>query len=390
MRVMNKNVYILAVAAVTVGLVELIVGGVLPIIADDMQVSTGTAGQLITIFALVYAISGPILLSVTGKYDRKKLYLATLFIFFLGNIATYFSPTFAWMMIARVLTASSASLVIALSLTITPRIVEVAYRARALGIIVMGISSSLVLGVPIGIVITNYFGWRMVFLGIAILTLITMVLVHKLIDSVPNERVVPLRTQIKALGNIKIGGAHLATMFTLAGHYTFYAYFTPFLETTLHLSQNWISITYFIFGIAAVSGGALGGSMADKIGVQKTILIVIGSFAIALFILPYMTFSFPLFLIMMLVWGALSWALSPPQQEYIIQSDPDTYAIHQSFNNSALQFGIALGSAIGGFVLQKTESVTTVAHVGSIVIIVAFVFALFSFSIRTESARSEV
>jgi len=387
---MNKNVYILAVAAVTVGLVELIVGGVLPIIADDMQVSTGTAGQLITIFALVYAISGPILLSVTGKYDRKKLYLATLFIFFLGNIATYFSPTFAWMMIARVLTASSASLVIALSLTITPRIVEVAYRARALGIIVMGISSSLVLGVPIGIVITNYFGWRMVFLGIAILTLITMVLVHKLIDSVPNERVVPLRTQIKALGNIKIGGAHLATMFTLAGHYTFYAYFTPFLETTLHLSQNWISITYFIFGIAAVSGGALGGSMADKIGVQKTILIVIGSFAIALFILPYMTFSFPLFLIMMLVWGALSWALSPPQQEYIIQSDPDTYAIHQSFNNSALQFGIALGSAIGGFVLQKTESVTTVAHVGSIVIIVAFVFALFSFSIRTESARSEV
>ncbi|HLR70506.1 MAG TPA: MFS transporter [Pseudogracilibacillus sp.] len=387
---MNKNVYILAVAAVTVGLVELIVGGVLPIIAEDMQVSTGTAGQLITIFALVYAISGPILLSVTGKYDRKKLFLTTLFIFFLGNIATYFSPTFAWMMIARVLTASSASLVIALSLTITPRIVEVAYRARAIGIIVMGISSSLVLGVPIGIVITNYFGWRMVFLGIAILTLITMVLVSKLIDSVPNEQIVPLRTQIKALGNIKIGGAHLATMFTLAGHYTFYAYFTPFLETTLHLSQNWISITYFIFGIAAVSGGALGGAMADKIGVQKTILIVIGSFAIALFILPYMTFSFPLFLIMMLVWGALSWALSPPQQEYIIQSDPETYAIHQSFNNSALQFGIALGSAIGGFVLQKTESVTTVAHVGSIVIIVAFVFALFSFSIRTESARSEV
>src|SRR5690625_6705546 len=93
---MNKNVYILAVAAVTVGLVELIVGGVLPIIADDMQVSTGTAGQLITIFALVYAISGPILLSVTGKYDRKKLFLATLFIFFLGNIATYFNTTFAW------------------------------------------------------------------------------------------------------------------------------------------------------------------------------------------------------------------------------------------------------------------------------------------------------
>src|SRR5699024_10765888 len=222
-------------------------------------VSTGTAGQLISVFALVYAICGPVLLSVTAKFERKKLYLAALGVFIIGNVFTYLSPTFIWMMAARVLTAASASLVIVLSLTITPRLVLPTYRARALGIIFMGISSSLVLGVLIGIVITNILGWRMVFLGIAILATFAFILVVKFIDPLPNERVMPLRKQIKALGNLKIGGAHLATMFMLAGHYTFYAYFTPFLETTLHLNQNWISITYFIFGIAAVSGGALGG-----------------------------------------------------------------------------------------------------------------------------------
>lgn len=387
---MNKNVYILAIAAITVGLVELIVGGILPIIANDMNVSKGTAGQLITIFALVYAICGPVLLSLTAKYERKKLYLITLIIFFLGNMATYFSPNFTWMMIARVLTAGSASLVIVLSLTITPRLVIPTYRARALGIIFMGVSSSLVLGVPLGIIITNYFGWRTVFLGIAILTLLAFFLVLKYIDPLPNEEVMPLRHQIKALGNIKIGGAHLATMFMLAGHYTLYAYFTPFLETTMNLSQNWISITYLIFGVAAVSGGALGGSLADKFGVQRTILFVIGSFAIVLFIMPYMTFNFPLFLVVMMLWGALSWALAPPQQEYIIQTDPDTAALHQSFNNSALQFGIALGSAVGGIVLEKTDSVTAVSHIGSIVVIGAFIFALISFSIRSATVRSEI
>ena len=192
---MNKNVYILGVAAVTVGLVELIVGGILPIIAADMKVSTGTAGQLISVFALVYAICGPVLLSVTAKFERKKLYLTALGVFIIGNVFTYFSPTFTWMMAARVLTAASASLVIVLSLTITPRLVLPAYRARALGIIFMGISSSLVLGVPIGIVITNILGWRMVFLGIAILATCAFILVVTFIDPLPEERVMPLRTE---------------------------------------------------------------------------------------------------------------------------------------------------------------------------------------------------
>src|SRR5690625_7999409 len=106
------KVFILAIAAITVGLVELIVGGILPIIAKEMEVSTGTEGQLITLFALVYAICGPVLLSITSKVERKKLYIISLFIFILGNIATYFSPTFMWMMLARVITAASASLVI--------------------------------------------------------------------------------------------------------------------------------------------------------------------------------------------------------------------------------------------------------------------------------------
>src|SRR5699024_9048573 len=97
----------------------------------------------------------------------------------------------------------------------------------------------------------------------------------------------------------------------------------------LHLSQNWISISYFLFGIAAVAGGAFGGALADKIGSPKTILIVISSFAIILFILPYATFSFPVFIVIMMLWGAMSWALAPPMQNYLIQTDPGSSDINQ-------------------------------------------------------------
>ena len=386
---MNFKVFILAVTAVTVGLVELIVGGILPIIAQDLHVSIGTAGQLITVFALVYAVSGPVLLSLTAKIERKKLYLITLSLFFLGNIMTYFSPTFTLVMVARVITAMSAALVIVLSITITAKIVEPAHRAKAIGFVYMGVSSALVLGVPIGILMTDAFGWRSVFLGIAVLTIGSIFLISYFLEKIPTENVLPLSQQMKALGNLKIAGAHLAIMFMLAGHYTVYAYFTPFLETTLHLSQNWISVSYFLFGIAAVSGGALGGILADRIGSPKSILMVISSFAIILFILPYATFSFVLFLFVMMIWGALSWALTPPIQNYLIQTDPESSDIHQSLNNSALQVGIALGSGIGGIALEHTRSVVSTAHVGSGVVILAFVCAIFSLTLPSRVTQTE-
>lgn len=375
---MNWRVFILAATTFAVGLVELIVGGILPYIADDLNVSVATAGQLITIFALVYAISAPVLLSLTAKVERKQLYLISLFLFTLGNVMTYLSPTFGIVMIARIITAMSTALVIVLSLTITTKIVEPRHRAKALGLIFVGVSSALVIGVPMGIFITETFGWRAVFLGIAMLSTVSMMLIFMILEKMPVVEVVPLKAQIKSLANLKIASAHLTTLFMLAGHYMLYAYFTPFLVEAFNLSSSWISICYLVFGLASVSGNAIGGWLSDQIGTGKSIVMIIATFAIVLVSIPYTIVAFPLFLVVTVLWGALSWALTPPLQNYLIQTDPKTSDIQQSLNTAALQIGISIGSAVGGAMFTVTGSVMHLASFGAILVLAALGCAIFS------------
>lgn len=343
---MNFKVVILTIATFTVGLVELIIGGVLPQIAQDLNVSVSTAGQLIMIYALVYAIAGPTLLALTAKIERKRLYLWSMFIFILGSLLAFWSPNYAVLFVSRIITAASGSLIVTLSLTIAVKVVSKAYQARVLGVISMGVSSSIVLGIPAGVLIGNAFGWRVLFLIIALLTVVAMIVINLFMERIPTEHVVPMRDQLKSLKNVKVISAHLVTTLTLAGHYTLYAYFTPFLENMMGLNASWVSVAYFVFGLAAVSGGFIGGSLADRFGTAKSILVVVGVFIAVMFLLPLSIHSVYVFAPLLIIWGILSWALSPPMQSYLIENAPESGSIQQSFNFSALQVGIALGSAL--------------------------------------------
>lgn len=367
---------------------ELIVGGILDMVSDVLGVSVSKAGELITIYSLIFALASPVLLTLTAKVERKRLFLWSLLIFFGGNLLAFLSPNFLVLFISRIISAATGSLLVVLSITISSTIVKEEYRARAIGIIMMGVSGSLVIGVPLGLVIGQHFGWRSPFLFIAILSLVSMIGIMLFFNQMEPKPVISLRQQLETLRKPKILSAQLTSLLFLTGHLTLYAYLTPFLQTALHLNSTWISIFYFIFGVAAVFGGGIGGFLADKWGSPKSILMIISVFCLVLFILPKVTFSTILFVIVMMVWSMLSWAITPAQQNYLIETTPETADIQQSLNNSAMHLGIAAGSVIGGLVINQ-HSVLHNASIGGIFVLLALISAVFSIT-RAQTSTKEV
>lgn len=377
---MNFRVYVLAITAMAVGLVELLVGGILPVIAADLGVSIGSAGQLITVFALTYALSGPILYVATSKVERKRLFIMSLLVFAGANLLTYFSASFSFIMLARVVTAAVASLIVTLCITLAARFTDPAHRAKAIGFIYVGISSSLVFGIPLGVLVTDFFGWRVIFLFVTALALLALVLISLCIEKTSGQRPVPLREQLQSLKQPKLLNAQLAMVFMLAGHYTFYAYLAAYFESNLGLAPAWISLAYFAFGVAAVTGGLWGGILASKLGNQKAIVVILLSFAVSMLVLPLSGTTLWLFFPMMMLWGGISWALTPPLQSYLIESDPAHGDVQQSFNNSAIQIGISLGSAVGGVAIGFMGSIVYLAPLGGLIVLLALACAWYSFN----------
>ncbi|SFE73480.1 MFS transporter [Alteribacillus iranensis] len=374
---MDKRVYLFMMVAFVTGMVELIIGGILDLVAEDLHVSIGQAGLLITVFSISFALSAPILLVATSKMERKRLTLLSLLVFLLGNLAVVMSSSYAMLILARILSAASGSLLLVLCVTMASRIVTEPYRGRAIGIVFMGVSGSLVFGIPFGVFLGNAFGWRTPFLLIMILTAISMACVYVLMEKMEPRPQVSLRQQLATLRMRPVLFAQLTSFIFFVGHYTLYGYLTPFSKMTMGLDGTWVSIVYLVFGVAAVTGGGLGGMLSDRLGSRRTILFVVAMFAISLFVIPYTTFALPVFLILLIIWSALSWALTPAMQSHLIETSPETADIQQSLNNSSLHLGIAFGSLSGSIVIEQS-SVDMNPTVGGVFVLLALGAAIIS------------
>lgn len=371
------------------GTVEYIITGVIEMIANDLQITTSEAGQLVTIFALSSAIGTPIIIALTLKLDRKVLLIASLIVFTLSNASAYFVTDFASLMALRIVQGVSTGVFAIVAISIATRLVSPEKRGNAIGIILMGLGASLVLGVPLGTMLSDVMGWRALFLLIAILTLVPIGIISVFVPRTKAENGVSLRSQISILKNIRILAALLITLSYISGYAILFTYLTPFLQSQIELTTKEISFILLILGIVSIGASKMGGYSADHWGTHSTLYFTLSIHAVMLFLLPVVIPSTIGTVIILMIWAAVTWMTSPTQQLYLVTSLPESPDIALSVNTSFIQLGFALGAGLGGYVITKT-SILNLSLVGGIIVLIGLITAFLLFSLTKKTLSTSL
>ncbi|MCG7408877.1 MFS transporter [Paenibacillus sp. ACRRX] len=375
----NKGIiYVLALAVFLIGTIEYIITGIIEMIALDLGVSTSEAGLLVTVFALAAAIIAPILIALTINADRKKLLMVTLTVFIASNGLMFVDLAYETVLWVRIIQGASGGITTVVAMAVATRLVEKEKRGNAIGIILMGLSSSLVLGVPIGTFFSEMFGWRFLFILIGLLSVLPLLIIYKKVPAIKEEEKVTLRMQFSILRNSKILTALVITLFYIGGYSTLFTYITPFLQATSSLSITEISGVLFLAGICSFVGSKVGGQLADAKGSKFTICLGLLLQGTSLLLFTLAGVNFFLLILVFMIFMLATWSISPAQQLYLVTLAPRNPDIALSVNTSFIQFGFALGSGLGGLVISRT-SVLYLNWLGFAAVSIALLLAILLF-----------
>ncbi|MDF2648216.1 MAG: transporter [Paenibacillus sp.] len=380
------KIYLLAVVSFIVGTSEFIIAGILDKVADDIGVSVAAAGQLITVFSLTYAFGTPVLMAVTARAERRKLLLYSLIIFVIGNVMAVSLPGFGALIGSRIILALSTGVFVVTALTVAAKLAPPDRQGSAIATLVMGFSTSLIIGVPLGRVIASVYDWKMIFGGIGALGLLAILAVFFIIPETDGEEPVPLRKQFALLKEPKIAIALSVTFFWISGYSIAYTYISPFLLEVAAMSEKTVSAGLFAFGIASLIGSKAGGYSTDRWGAPRTLIVGMLLHTSALILLSLVTQSSAIVFFVLMLWAFSAWSSGPTQQYHLITLAPAASGIMLSLNSSVLQLAMAAGAGIGGVVVEQS-SLTSISWIGATGVLIAALTATLSFRLSTSRSR---
>lgn len=268
----NIRIYTLAVICFVISITEFVIVGVLDIIANSVDVSVAAAGQLLTVYSASAAIGVPIAIMACAKWDRSRVLQFALGTVAVGNILMYLAPNFSLLLIARIVLSVGSGIFTITTMTVSTKLVRADRQGSAIATINTGFSAALILGLPLGRVLTAAFGWQAIFLGSAVFSLMMIFVVAMMIPKTAGEEAVPLAKQIALLKNPSIIMTMVVTFFWIGGYGVLYTYITPFLQAVTSMNSELISVTLFIFGFATLVGTKLGGYLGDHAGIKKSLI----------------------------------------------------------------------------------------------------------------------
>lgn len=331
---------------------EMSVVGVLPQIAQKFDVSTSQAGLLVSVFALVVAISGPFLILLVSGINRKLLLLTAICMFVISNMVYAFTTQFEVMLIFRILPAALHPLFFSIALVTAASLVPPEKSGQAITKVFTGVTVGFALGVPLTSYLAEYFSLETAFLFGAIVNAFAFIGILILLPSMPVKEKMSFGKQIGILRKPGLWLNIAAVVFMFAAMFSVYSYFAEYLARVTNMNGSLISVMLLIFGVIMIAGNQLFGVLLQK-SILKTVISFLIAYLIAYLLVYYLGPYFVPMIFMVFIWGSIhsgglivgqTWLMSEAQES------PDFgNSLFVSFSN----LGITLGTTIGGYFISQ-------------------------------------
>lgn len=356
-RFFNLPVVILIASSFMLGMSEFIVVGILPDIAADLKISEVTVGNLVSLFAFVYAPVTPLGSALSARFPRFATHLTLIGIFLAGNILCAFAPNYAVLVVARIMIALVSGTLVAVAMTYAPDVTTDRFRTKFIAWVFSGFSIASVVGVPVGTWVANTFGWRWAFHMINVLTI--MLIVGMVVALPRNSHIVKIGflPQFRLFFDRRIQLGVLDVVCGAAASYVFYTYLTPIMRDEVHVPEQYLSVGLVIFGAACLWSNLYGGKLADRgRGVEPLThirpiycahAVLMASLVVAHWVPVYGALLLVVLGMFMYLQNSASQVL---YMDVASQSHPGSLNLAASLNSMSFNIGIALGSAVGGLI----------------------------------------
>ncbi|MBI6338009.1 MFS transporter [Proteus sp. PR00224] len=375
----------LATGAFAIGASEFTPMGLLPNIASGLDISITTAGGLITGYAVGVMVGAPIMTLGLGRLTKRHALIFLLLLFIAGNLFASQSDSYWGLMVARLITSLNHGAFFGIGSVVAASLVEKHKQAAAVAAMFMGLTLSNLIGVPFITWIGQVYGWRLAFVLISGLGVVTLMGLLMLLPAIPKGNKPNIKYELKVLTRLPVVLALLTTVFGASALFALYTYIAPFLINIVHISESDVAMLLVVIGLGFTVGNYLGGKLSAK-GIDRTLVMFFILLILSMILLPLVSNHLFLTIITLFIWSVASFALVPPLQIKTMQIAHDAPGLVSSVNIGAFNLGNAIGAVIGGVALKYSYNIVPLS--AALVGIIGLLLVFAQYKVKREPQRS--
>lgn len=371
------RVVTLAIAAFIFNTTEFVPVGLLSDIAESFHMQTAQVGIMLTIYAWVVAVMSLPFMLLTSQMERRKLLICLFVLFIASHVLSFLAWSFTVLVISRIGIAFAHAIFWSITASLAIRLAPAGKRAQALSLIATGTALAMVLGLPIGRVVGQYFGWRTTFFAIGMGALITLLCLIKLLPKLPSEHSGSLKSLPLLFRRPALMSLYVLTVVVVTAHYTAYSYIEPFVQNVAGLSANFATVLLLILGGAGIIGSLVFGKLGNR-HASSLVSIAIALLVVCLLLLLPTADSEAHLAILSIFWGIAIMVIGLGMQVKVLALAPDATDVAMALFSGIFNIGIGAGALVGNQV-SLHWSMSAIGYIGAIPACAALVWAVLIF-----------